>query len=274
MSDRFETALGRVPGARERAYARARRYVAGETLADALAVAHDLRALGLAVSLDAFGELERDADRAAAATGEYTALIEAAAALGGDTWVSVDLSHVGLDVSAAFCETQLARITEQLPAGMRLQVGAEDAGRCDAVLHQVEVAAGRGAALTCTLQANLRRSIDDVPRIAALGMPVRLVKGAFVEAAADAFPYGAETDTSYLRLAHALQERGVEVLVATHDPVLRTALNPTQVEMLLGVQPETAAGLARDGATVRIYAPYGAMWFRYFMRRVAEAQGA
>ena len=189
-------------------------------------------------------------------------------------WVSVDLSHIGLDVSQDFCRTQLARITERLRPGMRLQIGAEDAARCDAILDLVEEAAGRGAALTCTLQANLRRSMDDVPRVAALGLPVRLVKGAFVEPAALAYSYGPDTDLRYVELYVALRERGVEVLTATHDTALRTALQPAQVEMLLGVHPERRRRLARDGVTVRIYAPYGAMWFRYFMRRVAEAQGS
>ncbi len=72
----------------------------------------------------------------------------------------------------------------------------------------------------------------------------------------------------------SLRERGSEVLVATHDPVLRAALAPAPVEMLLGVHPETAAALAEEGTGVRVYAPYGAMWFRYYMRRVAEAQGS
>ncbi len=189
-------------------------------------------------------------------------------------WISVDLSHIGLDVSPAFCATQLQRITERMPAGMRLQVGAEDAGRCDVILGIVEEAAARGDALTCTLQANLRRSMADTARVASFGIPVRLVKGAFVEPAAIAYPYGPETDTSYVLLARALGELGTEVLVATHDPVLRAALAPSQLEMLLGVHPETAVSVAREGTTVRIYAPYGAMWFRYFMRRVAEAQGS
>ena len=274
MSDRFEALVAAVPGARERSYQRARRYVAGATLDEALGVARDLLRQNLGVSLDAFGELVRDPAEAAQAAGAYAALIDGAAALDGDVWVSVDLSHIGLDVSPAFCATQLRRITERLPAGMRLQVGAEDAARCDAILDIVEEAAGRGDALTCTLQANLRRSMADTERIASFGIPVRLVKGAFVEPAAIAYPYGPETDTSYVLLARALGELGTDVLFATHDPVLRAALAPSHLEMLLGVHPETAAAAAREGTGVRIYAPYGAMWFRYFMRRFAEAQGS
>jgi proline dehydrogenase len=274
MSERFESLVGVVPGGRTLAYRQARRYVAGATLDEALDVSRRLLAEGLAVSLDAFGELVADPATAAAAAGAYAELITGAAALDGDVWVSVDLSHIGLDVSPGFCRTQLARITERLPAGMRLQVGAEDSGRCDAILDAVEDAVGRGAALTCTLQANLRRSMDDVPRIAALGIGVRLVKGAFVEPPSVAHPYGPETDLRYVELAVALRERGVEVLTATHDAALRELLQPDRVEMLLGVHEVHAIRLARAGTPVRIYAPYGAMWFRYFMRRVAEAQGS
>jgi proline dehydrogenase len=273
MSERFESVIGAIPGGRRLAYNRARRYVAGQTLDEARDVARRLLDLGLAVSLDAFGELVTDPGAAVAAAGSYADLIDAAAALGGDVWVSVDLSHIGLDVSPDFCRTQLARITERLPPGMRLQVGAEDAARCDAILDIVEDAA-RGAALTCTLQANLRRSMDDVPRVASLGIPVRLVKGAFVEPASVASPYGPDTDRRYVELHVALRERGAEVLTATHDTALRELLEPEQVEMLLGVHERKAVDLARRGTPVRIYAPYGAMWFRYFMRRVAEAQGS
>jgi proline dehydrogenase len=274
MSERFESVVGAVPGGRRLAYNRARRYVAGQALDEARDVARRLLDLGLAVSLDAFGELVTDPTSAAEAAGSYAELIEVAASLDGDVWVSVDLSHIGLDVSPDFCRTQLARITERLQPGMRLQVGAEDAARCDAILDIVEEAAGRGAALTCTLQANLRRSMDDVPRVAALGMPVRLVKGAFVEPASVAYAYGPDTDLRYIELHVALRDRGVEVLTATHDTALRELLQPPQVEMLLGVHERQAVALAQRRTTVRIYAPYGAMWFRYFMRRVAEAQGS
>lgn len=274
MSERFEWLVGVAPGARSRTYARARRYVAGETLDEALDVARDLLRQGLGVSLDAFGELVRDPAAAIEAATAYATLIDATAALDGDVWISVDLSHIGLDVSPAFCATQLQRITERLPAGILGSDLQAHAGRCDAILAVVEEAAARGNALTCTLQANLRRSASDTARVASFGIPVRLVKGAFVEPAAVAYPYGPETDTRYVLLARALGELGTEVLVATHDPVLRAALSPAHLEMLLGVHPETAASVARGGASVRIYAPYGAMWFRYFMRRVAEAQGS
>jgi proline dehydrogenase len=273
MSERFEAAAARVPGVRARSLRAARRYVAGTTPEEGLARARDLLGRGLSVSVDFFGEHVGDADGARTVADAYLELCGAAAALPEAAWLSVDLSHIGLDVGKEFCRSQLARIAEAVPPGRRLQVGAEDAGRCDAILELVLDAAARGAPLTCTLQANLRRSAGDVPRLAAAGIPVRLVKGAFVEPPARAFPYGAEVDESYLRLASALRERGVEVLAATHDPVLQEALADLPLEMLLGVHGDRAVALARGGRPVRIYAPFGTQWWRYWLRRLAEAQG-
>jgi hypothetical protein len=106
-----------------------------------------------------------------------------------------------------------------------------------------------------TVQANLRRSPQDVARLAAAGVPVRLVKGAYVEPAGLAYPWGEETDVAFLRLAHQLRETGAAFSLATHDPVLREALllalGPSPVEMLLGsgrTTPVTWSTAARGSA--------------------------
>jgi proline dehydrogenase len=98
------------------------------------------------------------------------------------------------------------------------------------------------------------------------------VKGAYVER--DAHPWGAETDRAYAELAHRLADAGVDVALATHDERLHDVLPHARAELLLGVRPELARRLAAQGRDVRIYVPYGSGWFRYFMRRRAEAQGA
>jgi proline dehydrogenase len=129
-----------------------------------------------------------------------------------------------------------------------------------------------------TLQANLRRSPADADRLAAAGVPVRLVKGAFVESAADALPWGEPTDAAYAELARRLLAAGADVALATHDRTLRdrllTELPPARCELLLGVRPRDASALAAEGRDVPVYVPYGPAWFRYFMRLRAEAQGA
>jgi proline dehydrogenase len=107
---------------------------------------------------------------------------------------------------------------------------------------------------------------------------VRLVKGAYVEDAAVALPWGEPTDLAYLELAHELSRGGAEVVLATHDPVLREALLAALpglgVEMLLGIRDGDARALAARGVPVRVYVPYGDDWFRYAMRRFAESLGA
>jgi proline dehydrogenase len=130
--------------------------------------------------------------------------------------------------------------------------------------------ARRGRPVEATLQANLRRSPADADRLTAEGVPVRLVKGAYAEDRALAHPWGPETDGAYAELARRLPD----VALATHDDALRAALPHARCELLLGVRPADAARLAAEGRDVRIYVPYGAGWFRYFMRRRAEAQGA
>jgi proline dehydrogenase len=232
----------------------------------------------VAASIDFFGEQVADPDMASAAADAYVSLAHSLGELPADTSVALDLSHIGLDVSSGFCRRQLERIVEALPTGWRIDVGAEDSSRTDATLSVVLAAAQVGASIQMTLQANLRRTATDWRRLAEAGLAIRLVKGAYVEPPGTALAYGEETDVAYLHLAHALHEAGVRLSLATHDRVVReallAALGPTPVEMLLGVRGGDAAELVGRGVPVRLYVPYGEGWFRYWMRRVAEAQGA
>jgi proline dehydrogenase len=255
---------------------RALRYVAGERMEDALALGRGLDGEGLGVAVDFFGEQVSDRQQAEAAADAYVDLAQRIAEV-PDANVAIDLSHVGLDVSTDFCQRQLARIVEALPAGRRLDVGAEDSPRTDAT-HNVVVALARaGAPIQMTLQANLRRSADDWPKLVDAGLAIRLVKGAYVERGDVAHPYGDASDIAYISLTHALAQAGARLALATHDPVLReallTALGTIPIEMLLGVREDDARALVRRGVPVRLYVPYGKDWFRYWMRRLAEARG-
>ena len=163
-----------------------------------------------------------------------------------------------------------------MPPGRRLQIGAEDAVHADRVLDLVLDAARRGRPVEATLQANLRRSIADADRLADAGVPVRLVKGAYVER--DAHPWGPATDNAYAALALRLAAAGTDVALATHDAPLRRRLladiPDARCELLLGVRPDDAVALAAAGRAVRVYVAFGPDWFRYFMRRRAESLGA
>jgi proline dehydrogenase len=277
-SDRFERAVrSRRPGER-RAWRSARRYVAGVAQEDATRVALELARRGVGASLDCFGEQVADPDEARAAADRYVGLARALSTLPDGAWLSVDLSHVGLDVSAAFCRSQLDRIASELPPGRLIQVGAEDSARADRVLDVLLTLARDGAPVGATLQANLRRSDRDAARLSEAGVHVRLVKGAYVEAPELARPYGDETDLAFVSLAHEIAAGGARLALATHDRVLREALLPAlpdaECELLLGVRGQDAYELARRGRTVRVYVPFGDDWFRYWMRRLAESRGA
>jgi proline dehydrogenase len=271
-SETLERAIGRVPGARERAWRSARRYVAGSEVADAVARANHLEAAGLGASVDLFGERTAPAEAPAVARGYVELCALLAEATNARAWLSIDLSHIAFDAAL------LDEIAGAVPPGRRLQVGAEEAAVADRVLGLVLAAAGRGLPVEATLQANLRRSPGDADRLAAAGVPVRLVKGAYPEAAEDALPWGPETDRAYAALARRLRIAGTDVALATHDPLLRATLladmPDARCEVLLGVDAAGTSRLAAAGHDVRVYVPFGPEWFRYFMRRRAESQGA
>jgi proline dehydrogenase len=259
------------------AYHLASRYVAGRTVDDALTATRALAAGGVLSSIDLFGENVVDpaeADRVA------DAYVKLAARLGDappGTFLSLDLSHFAVDERGVGPARRLERVAAALPGGARVEVGAEHAGRADRILETVLAVARGGGAVSATVQANLRRSERDAGALAEAGVPIRLVKGAYVETPAVARPWGEETDLAFVELAHRLHGAGATLSLATHDRVLREALLPALpgvgIEMLLGVRPEDHAGLVARSVPVRVYVPYGENWFRYAMRRAAESRG-
>jgi proline dehydrogenase len=273
----WERAVRALPGGEHGAYRLASRYVAGTRLEDALACAHRLATAGLASSIDFFGEDVSDPTEADRVTDHYLALAQQLERAPENTFLSIDLSHIGLDQHAAAVQQRLERIASALPAGRRIQVGAEQERRADRILATVSAVARTGGAVSATIQANLKRSRADAQALAGDGVPIRLVKGAYLEDPQVARPWGEPTDLAFLELAHELHANGAEVAIATHDPILREALLRALpgigVEMLLGVRTDDARAIAGRGVPVRIYAPYGDGWFRYAMRRWAESVG-
>ena len=199
----------------------------------------------------------RDAGARRPRVEEYVELANALPAAPADVWLSVDLSHLALDIDTAAATERLAAIVEALPAGRRVQVGAEEAARTDAVLACVMAVAARGLSdrLGATVQANLVRSPADADALADAGVHVRLVKGAYVEPAG-AHRFGEPTDVAYLRLAFQLAERGALWSMATHDARLREALllahRSTPVEQLLGVRPKRSPSSRPKRADARL----------------------
>jgi proline dehydrogenase len=276
-SERFERAVRWSWRAEMLAYHMASRYVAGRTADDALVVARRLAEHGVLSSIDLFGENVGDPSEADRAADAYVELAERVSHAPPGTYLSLDLSHLGVDEPGPSARRRLERVAAALPVGSRIQVGAEQAARTDRILEAVIAVARAGGAVSATIQANLRRSERDAAALAEAGVPIRLVKGAYVEPPAVAHGWGEATDLAFVKLAHGVHRAGATVWLATHDPVLREALLPAMpgvgVEMLLGVRAKEHAGLVARGIPVRVYVPFGEEWFRYAMRRVAESRG-
>jgi proline dehydrogenase len=275
-SERFEQIVRRAPGGERTAAHLASRYVAGPTIDDALAEARDLAGHGIGSSIDCFGESVTDPATADAVVAAYLELAAALERAPDGTYLSVDLSHLGLDLPDG-ATGRLRTIAEVLPAGSAIQVGAEQTDRTDRILAAVTEVGRAGAPVWATLQANLRRSEADGRALVEAGVPIRVVKGAYVEDPASAYAWGEPTDLAFVRLAHELHGAGGVISLATHDAALREALvralPNVGVEMLMGVRTEDAQALAAVGVPVRVYVPYGENWFRYAMRRLAESRG-
>jgi proline dehydrogenase len=261
------------------AWRAASRYVAGRSRDEALDCAGGLLDQGHGVSVDCFGELVRDPIAAGRATEDYLELARSLPPAPADAWLSLDLTHLALDLDAAAVANRLEAIAQVLPPGRRIQIGAEDAARAPAILACVLEVARRGLSdrLGATVQANLLRSPADADALTHAGVHVRLVKGAYLEGGG-AHPHGEPTDIAYLRLAFRLGGSGAKWSMATHDGRLREALlmalGPTPVEQLLGVRPDSLQDLHDRGVPTRVYVPYGTEWFRYWMRRLAESRGS
>ena len=275
QSRRLETLVRATPPLERRAYKAAERYLGGRTREAALVSLASLHRQGFATGIDYFGEAQTDPAAVDAATTEYLQLNGDLAGLDEPANVWLDLSNVGLDISAELCRRDLHRIVETLPAGSRLQVRAHDCSRTDRILELVTELHAEGAPVMATLQANLRRSSADAARLVETGVPTLIVKGAHPEPAAVAYPWGEQTDVALLELAHQLHAGGVELSIGTHDPVVResllAALDGVGVEMLLGIRTEDGHDLLRRGHRVRMYVPYGGEWLRYWLRRAGTA---
>jgi|SRR5215469_3204150 len=278
-SQTFESAVRATPLGEQLAWQAASRYVASTTTMGGLETSRELHARGAGSSLDQFGEHVTDVAVAEKVTSDYLELADQVNAMTADAWLSVDLSHLGLDLDPLGCADRLAAIAVRLSGDRRVQVGAEDHSRADAVLACVVSVAGRGLAhrIGATVQANFLRTKVDLERLVEAGVHIRLVKGAYVEPEDIALPFGEPTDIAYLRLAHWLAESSATFCLATHDGVLREALlqalGPRPVEQLLGVRPAVIDELVARGIPIRVYVPFGDNWFRYWMRRLAESRG-
>ncbi|XVS64101.1 proline dehydrogenase family protein [Actinosynnema sp. CA-299493] len=259
-----------------------RRFVAGETTADAVDAAGRLIGDGLRVTLDHLGEGTADRATADWAVRAYLELLDQLhdVGLAADAEVSVKLSAVGLGSSEAFALDSASRVcaaAEQ--AGTTVTIDMEDHATTDATLRVLAELRRHWPSTGAVLQAYLRRTLDDVRELA--DTRVRLCKGAYAEPPSVAHVDPHEVDLNYVRCANVLLAGSGYPMFATHDPRLieivserarwhGKAVDDFEFQMLHGVRPGEQRHLAAEGHVVRVYVPYGRQWYGYLTRRLAE----
>jgi proline dehydrogenase len=261
----------------------ARRFIAGETIDEAVAAARALESRGLLLTLDYLGESVRSLEEATTATREYVRLLDVIVASGIERNVSLKLTQLGVDIDRAICVDNLRRILEPAQThGFFVRIDMEDSTYTDVTLEVFETLWQQGyRQLGVALQAYLYRTDKDVRRMNELGARVRLVKGAYKEPAAVAHQSKADVDAAFVALMRLLLDAGVYPAIATHDPAMLDATQAYarergigsdryEFQMLYGIRRDLQASLVVAGYRMRIYVPFGRQWFPYFMRRLGE----
>jgi len=260
----------------------ARRFVAGETLDEAIAAARKCNDAGMFVSLDYLGENVSTTTDAQRARDAYLEIFERIAKERLQANVSCKLTQLGLDLSAEFCEGLVLSVVERA-AGYDsfLRVDMEGSIYTERTIELVKRIRARNPAIGTVIQAYLYRSERDIQDLLGYGCRVRLCKGAYKESADVAFERKPDVDANYVRLMQMLLPSGFYHAIATHDPHMigetirwaaakQISKDDFEFQMLYGIRTDLQRRLVHGGYRVRVYIPYGRDWFPYFMRRLAE----
>jgi proline dehydrogenase len=259
-----------------------RRFVAGQTLDEALAVCERLQGEGIFSTLDHLGENVRTIEEAAASCDAYVSALEQIGARRLSSTIAIKLTQFGLDLSAPACLENVRRLEAQAKiAASRVEIDMESSAYTERTLAMAIQAGQECGCVRVCVQAYLHRSAADIERLNAAAVPVRLVKGAYREPPSAAFPRKQDVDASYIALMKTLLDRGVYPAIATHDEkILREAIRYVQergirpdsfeFQMLYGIRRDLQRQLIEQGYRLRLYVPYGTEWYPYFMRRLAE----
>jgi len=262
----------------------ASRFVAGETVDEAVAALRDLNAAGVTASLDLLGESVITADEAHAARDVYLQTLDRIRAARAQANVSVKLTQMGLDSDEALCIANVRAIVGRAKGhGSFVRIDMEQSSYTEKTLDLFTRVfyPEFGNAVGVVLQSYLRRTAQDVEAMIALGARVRLCKGAYQEPATVAFPAKRDVDANYVACMERLLAHGNYPGIATHDERIiahakeyarRQGIRAERFEfqMLYGVRRDLQLGLRRDGWNVRVYVPFGTHWYPYLMRRLAE----
>jgi proline dehydrogenase len=276
----------------------ASRFVAGETLDQAVEAVKDLNRKGIHTTLDHLGENISSSEEAHQAAEEILKIIDRLRSEGIRSGVSVKLSQIGLVIDPQLCEQNLLQILARArELNIFVRVDMEDSSLTQATLDVFHTAYNKGFQGFCgvAIQAYLLRSQGDVGDLLKDGCPIRLCKGAYKEPRTVAFPRKKDVDLNFDRLAELMLEKSLEVnsrlgadglippipALATHDQVrVENALayadkiglkkDNLEFQMLHGIREDLQQQLVERGYPVRVYVPYGSEWYPYFVRRLAE----
>jgi proline dehydrogenase len=259
------------------------RYIAGATLAEAVACVRNLNVGGKMATVDVLGEEITHEEETRAIAQAYRDVFAAIDEAGLDSNVSVKLTALGLDLSYELCRENLADVVRTAAGyGNFVRIDMEDSSTTDDTLRLYrELREDGHDNLGVVLQARLRRTLDDVRALADLRPSVRLCKGIYLEPAAIAFTDYEAVRVNFLGCLDALLDAGCHVGVATHDEWLiaeslarisQHGLAPLEYElqMLLGVRERRRDELVAEGHRLRVYVPFGEHWYRYSLRRLQE----
>ncbi len=253
-----------------------RRFIAGNTLDEALAVCQKLNREGISTTLDYLGESVTAIEEANLSRDHCLKAIRLIHQRKIDSTISVKLTQLGLDINQDLCfdnARQLVVLAKETQS--RVEFDMESSDYVDRTLSIVQRLHQEFGCVRAVLQAYLFRTEADIKSLNALALPVRICKGAYAEPDAVAFAEKSEVDTNYLKLTRLLLEHGHYPAIATHDDRMVAgatsfAKDKFEFQMLYGVRRDLQRKLLAQGFRVRVYVPYGEAWYPYFMRRLAE----
>lgn len=263
------------------------RFVAGTQIEDVLRAALVVNQSNLRVSVDNLGENVTSAAEARASAALYHRLLDEIAACQLDANISLKLTHMGLDIDESLARELVSGLVKKAAAMspqnfVRVDMeGSAYTQRTLDFVHELHRIPGNRGCVGAVIQSYMRRSQDDVEKLLADGIRIRLCKGAYKEPAESAFQRKAEVNGNYVKLIKILLKSGVYHGLATHDESMINAAkdfaarekisrDSFEFQMLYGIRRDLQRQLVREGWRMRVYIPFGTEWYPYLMRRLAE----
>ncbi|MFT9849780.1 proline dehydrogenase family protein [Aneurinibacillus sp. REN35] len=258
----------------------ANRFVAGETIREAIATVRDLNSKGLVCTLDHLGEFVFSREEAIESADYCIKTLDAIHQAGADSNLSLKLTQLGLDIDVNLCRDNMRRILDTAKKYDNfVRIDMEDYGHCQQTLDLLADLRREYDNVGTVIQAYLYRTEQDIKDLK--GLSLRLVKGAYKESPEVAYPDKADVDENYKKIIKMHLLGGSYTAVASHDDQIieytkklaaEYAIPREQFEfqMLYGIRTQSQIELAEQGYKMRVYVPYGNDWYGYFMRRLAE----